>query len=113
MAMLTPVSTKTPAHPLSEVIRLAGLGGQRRLAESESDWRATGLEYEEVFEAVQKLKPSDFVKSDPSKHIPGTWLDVYNARITSPLFPRGVEIYCKVTISDDKVCLTILSFKEK
>ena len=82
------------------------------LKESPSDWKALGLEYEEVFEQVAKLEPSQFQKSMESELRPGTWLDVYRPTITSPVFPRGVEVYCKVTISNDGVVLFVLSFKE-
>jgi hypothetical protein len=101
-----------PKHALADVVRLARIGGRRVLRESPSDWKATGLEYEEVFEVVAKLKPSDFYKSMKSEQLPGTWLDD-RPRITTPAFPRGVDIYCKVTISEDGVVLFVLSFKEK
>ena len=99
-------------HLLEDVVRLAKSAGARYLVETDTDWRALGLEYEEVFEHVAALTPRDFYKSTESDLKPGTWLDVYRPFIRTRSFPAGVEVYCKVTISGDGVVLIVLSFKE-
>jgi hypothetical protein len=94
------------------VLRLAASAGQRWLKEEDNDWRSLGLEYEEVFEHVARLEPRDFDKSIASDLKPGTWLDVYRPLIHTRVFPNGVRVYCKVTITAGGALLIVLSFKE-
>ncbi len=61
---------------------------------------------------MSRLQPGDFYKSMESELVPGTWLDVYRPTLRTPTHPKGIRVYCKVTISDDGVVLIVLSFKE-
>lgn len=68
-----------------------------------------GLVREQVFEKVAGLKTTDFVKTMASEQARGTFQDVYRPTITCDELPLGIDVYCKVQVTDGRL-LVVISF---
>lgn len=62
------------------------------------------LTEDDIVEVVLGLESKHFIKSMPSKTMPGTWQDVYRCR------HQGLDLYVKLTA--DAQGPVVLSFKE-
>jgi motility quorum-sensing regulator/GCU-specific mRNA interferase toxin len=93
----------TPHCKLSTVKSLLELGKVRATQSALTGGVALGLDFVEMLEVINGLKPSDFYKSMTTHANNRIWQDVYR-----PVTQVG-EVYLKLTVIDD---VLIVSFKE-
>lgn len=65
-----------------------------------------GWETPDIVDALMRLRPKHFYKSDESKKKPGTLLDIYKA-----CGLKGEDVYMHFYIDDVKGVLVVNSFK--
>jgi len=95
------------AYPLSEIKQLIGQGKvwlkPNVLKDAQSDF---GWGKSDIVDALSKLKPGHFYKSDTSLMKPGVQLDFYKARGL-----KGEDVYTHFYIDDEAGILIVNSFK--
>ncbi len=94
---------RTPHCCLTTVKTLVDRGKVRTTHSARVGATALGIDYPDMLEVIQALKPADFYKSMTTYADHTVWQDVYR-----PSTPVG-DIYLKLTVVDD---LLIVSFKE-
>jgi hypothetical protein len=109
------VRVSKPTHSLETVKMLAARAGSRQLTSSGARTASTelGMDREAVFAAVAALTSADFYKTMESESFPGRYQDVYRPVVVCRAYPTGVQVYCKVELSEGALIVYVISFKRK